>query len=95
MGRITHLNMGRNPVQKQKKNRWKAILLIQLRRKDSNLRPLGYEPNELPTAPLRGLRMQRYLFFFKYQIYFDLFLFFLVVGSFYLKFVQFFSKGII
>ena len=24
-----------------------------LREKDSNLRPLGYEPNELPAAPLR------------------------------------------
>ena len=24
-----------------------------LRRPDSNRRPLGYEPNELPTAPLR------------------------------------------
>ena len=26
-----------------------------LRRKDSNLRPLGYEPNELPAAPLRDI----------------------------------------
>ncbi len=26
---------------------------ISLRRHDSNVRPLGYEPNELPTAPLR------------------------------------------
>jgi dolichol-phosphate mannosyltransferase len=26
-----------------------------LRRQDSNLRPLGYEPNELPTAPLRDI----------------------------------------
>ena len=25
------------------------------RRQDLNLRPLGYEPNELPTAPLRDL----------------------------------------
>ncbi len=39
-----------------------------LRRHDSNVRPLGYEPNELPTAPLRDvisfLRVQRYTFFF-------------------------------
>ena len=28
---------------------------IQLRRPDSNRRPLGYEPNELPTAPLRDV----------------------------------------
>ena len=26
-----------------------------LRRSDSNERPLGYEPNELPTAPLRDI----------------------------------------
>ena len=26
-----------------------------LRRKDSNFRPLGYEPNELPTAPPRDI----------------------------------------
>ena len=26
-----------------------------LRGHDSNMRPLGYEPNELPTAPPRGL----------------------------------------
>ena len=26
-----------------------------LREKDLNLRPLGYEPNELPTAPLRDV----------------------------------------
>ena len=39
-----------------------------LRRPDSNERPLGYEPNELPTAPLRDVysfRMQRYAFYFK------------------------------
>lgn len=26
-----------------------------LRRMDSNHRPLGYEPNELPAAPLRDI----------------------------------------
>ena len=26
-----------------------------LRGQDLNLRPLGYEPNELPTAPPRGI----------------------------------------
>ena len=40
--------------------------LLLLRRHDSNVRPLGYEPNELPTAPLRDvisvLRVQRYVF---------------------------------
>ena len=29
------------------------IIFSLLRRFDSNKRPLGYEPNELPTAPLR------------------------------------------
>ena len=33
--------------------------LIMWRRQDSNLRPLGYEPNELPTAPLRDFVPQR------------------------------------
>ena len=28
-----------------------------LRREDLNLRPLGYEPNELPAAPLRDNKM--------------------------------------
>jgi hypothetical protein len=37
------------------------------RRQDSNLRPLGYEPNELPTAPLRDLEMQRYYIFGREQ----------------------------
>ena len=29
----------------------------ELRRPDSNRRPLGYEPNELPTAPLRDVSL--------------------------------------
>ena len=31
------------------------LLFTWLRRPDSNRRPLGYEPNELPTAPLRDV----------------------------------------
>ena len=33
--------------------RMHPVSLEVLRRPDSNRRPLGYEPNELPTAPLR------------------------------------------
>ena len=42
-----------------------------LRRPDSNRRPLGYEPNELPTAPLRDflIRVQRYGLFLKKQMF--------------------------
>ena len=33
----------------------KSISFILLRRLDSNERPPGYEPGELPTAPLRDV----------------------------------------
>ena len=48
----------------------------ELRRSDSNEWPLGYEPNELPTAPLRDvfvLRLQRYDFILILQIIWVLF----------------------
>ena len=35
--------------------RRKLLTIIQLRRQDSNMRPPGYEPGELPTAPLRDV----------------------------------------
>ena len=35
------------------------IRSIWLRRRDLNPRPLGHEPNELPTAPLRYIKQQQ------------------------------------
>ena len=51
-----------------------------LRRLDSNERPPGYEPGELPTAPLRDvvisfLRVQRYEVFLIPQNFYHLFCF--------------------
>ena len=33
----------------------RSVAQSQLRRQDSNMRPPGYEPGELPTAPLRDI----------------------------------------
>lgn len=52
-------------------NRYTTEPYFWLQEKDLNLRPLGYEPNELPTAPLRDvivLWVQRYGFLFNMQI---------------------------
>ena len=38
-----------------KKKIYLSVYPSPLRRPDSNRRPLGYEPNELPTAPLRDI----------------------------------------
>ena len=37
------------------------LQLLQLRRLDSNERPPGYEPGELPTAPLRDVKFYKCL----------------------------------
>jgi hypothetical protein len=41
------------------------------RRQDLNLRPSGYEPDELPTAPLRDVRFEHWT---------DLYLSFIQIG---------------
>ncbi len=42
------------------------LLFFRLRRLDSNKRPLGYEPNELPTAPLRDVCGCKYTISFRF-----------------------------
>ena len=38
----------------------KLFNILWLRRKDSNLQPLGYEPSELPSAPPRDVNKDKY-----------------------------------
>ena len=38
----------------------KLFNILWLRRKDSNLQPLGYEPSELPSAPPRDVNKYKY-----------------------------------
>ena len=46
-------------ILKIKKNTiiFEIIVSVWLRGIDSNYRPLGYEPNELPTAPPRDIQL--------------------------------------
>ena len=46
---------GREDKRQKKEGTVCRCLLSELREPDSNQRPLGYEPNELPTAPPRDV----------------------------------------
>ena len=65
-------NVSFSRMKNKKRETFLVSLTSWLRRPDSNRRPLGYEPNELPTAPLRDvmlnflIRVQRYGLYFKY-----------------------------
>lgn len=48
MSNITHKQTTTTMIKTQESVRWLGILDILKRGRDSNPRPLGYEPNELP-----------------------------------------------
>ena len=54
-----------------KKRIKKLILFSWLRGHDSNVRPPGYEPDELPTALPRVIVVQIYNYYVNFQILFE------------------------
>ena len=57
-------NFGADLAQHKTKKRHNLLLKnllcrYELRRQDSNMRPPGYEPGELPTAPLRDINQNK------------------------------------
>ena len=48
-------NVFQSKTEKKNPDKHLSIRMLWLRRQDSNMRPPGYEPGELPTAPLRDV----------------------------------------
>ena len=60
MNRFSLSQICRTLKRKKRHNQlyYNLLCRYELRRQDSNMRPPGYEPGELPTAPLRDIKIE-------------------------------------